>query len=94
MAAEVCLPVANLITLTEGYQWRIEWLIINIVLSCPRSSGEGWKASLPTEGGVGGEATNGLQALLQQRNFIRNINPRDPLNVNIRKAFLEYDKDL
>ena len=46
------------------------------------------------EGGVGGEATNGLQALLQQRNFIRNINPRDPLNVNIRKAFLEYDKDL
>ena len=23
-----------------------------------------------------------------------NVNPRDPLNVNLKKAFLEYDKDL
>ena len=24
----------------------------------------------------------------------RNLNPRDPLNINLRKAFLEYDKNL
>lgn len=36
----------------------------------------------------------GLQGVLQQRNFLRNVNPRDPLNVNLRRAFLEYDKDL
>lgn len=50
------------------------------------------KASLPE--GAAASGGEGLQTLLQQRNFIRNINPRDPLNVNIRKAFLEYDKDL
>ena len=26
--------------------------------------------------------------------YCRNVNPRDPLNINLRKAFLEYDKDL
>ena len=36
----------------------------------------------------------GLQGILQQRNFLRNVNPRDPLNINLRRAFLEYDKDL
>ena len=61
------------------------------LFSC--SSGEGWKSSLP-EGGDGEGTTSGLQTLLQQRNFLRNINPRDPLNVNVRKAFLEYDSDL
>ena len=25
---------------------------------------------------------------------VRNLNPRDPLNINLRKAFLEYDKTL
>ena len=35
-----------------------------------------------------------LQGVLQQRNYLKNVNPRDPLNVNLRKAFLEYDKDL
>lgn len=24
----------------------------------------------------------------------RNLNPRDPMNINLRKAFLEYDKSL
>lgn len=35
-----------------------------------------------------------LQQLLQQRNYLKNINPRDTVNLNLRKAFLEYDKNL
>lgn len=34
------------------------------------------------------------QQIIQQRNYLRNINPRDTVNVNLRKAFLEYDKNL
>jgi len=26
--------------------------------------------------------------------FCRHMNPRDPLNLNLRKCFLQYDKDL
>jgi Ca2+-binding EF-hand superfamily protein len=40
------------------------------------------------------ESTTTLQGVLQQRNFLKNLNPRDPLNINLRKAFLEYDKNL
>lgn len=42
----------------------------------------------------GTESVERLQGILQQRNYLKNMNPRDPLNVNLRKAFLEYDKDL
>ena len=34
------------------------------------------------------------QQIIQQRNYLRNMNPRDTVNVNLRKAFLEYDKNL
>ncbi|KAL5463772.1 hypothetical protein EMCRGX_G032706 [Ephydatia muelleri] len=40
------------------------------------------------------EKVDGLQDLIQQKTFLRNINPRDPVNMNLRRAFLEYDKDL
>ena len=60
------------------------------------SSGEAEES--PTELGktstVEDNEHKGLQGVLQQRNFLRNVNPRDPLNVNLRRAFLEYDKDL
>ncbi len=48
------------------------------------------------DGGMeeGTESVERLQGILQQRNYLKNMNPRDPLNVNLRKAFLEYDKDL
>ena len=37
---------------------------------------------------------SGPQQLLQQRNYLKNINPRDTANLNLHKAFLEYDKNL
>lgn len=43
------------------------------------------------------EVTRGAkdpQQILQQRNYLKNINPRDTVNLNLRKAFLEYDKNL
>lgn len=38
--------------------------------------------------------TRDPQQILQQRNYLKNINPRDTVNANLRKAFLEYDKNL
>lgn len=52
------------------------------------SSGEGSAIQLPDCG------PKDLQKLLQQRNYLKNINPRDTINLNLRKAFLEYDTDL
>ena len=73
--------------------------IVSLIHGCNRlqySSGEVEES--PAESGETATAEDherkGLQGVLQQRNFLRNVNPRDPLNINLRRAFLEYDKDL
>ena len=58
-----------------------------------------WVTSLCdfSSGEVDVQAPRGLadpQQLIQQRNYLKNINPRDTANLNLRKAFLEYDKNL
>ncbi|CAI8041472.1 Putative calmodulin-like protein 2 [Geodia barretti] len=65
---------------TQGYS----------VLSHECVSEEGGHESVAEEE----DSTSALQGILQQRNFLKNRNPRDPLNINLRKAFLDYDKSL
>jgi hypothetical protein len=38
--------------------------------------------------------TSGIQEEIQQKSFSRHVNPRDPIHMNIRMAFLEFDTDL